>query len=280
MSFCSEVKSEICNHKLNKRCCRRAEYSGLMLGVKAKKDGCLTFKTSNASVADRVCHGMRSNYIDCDIIPLKGDMYNVLTMFPVELQDDKTDYSKLKECCLSAFIRGVFLSCGQLTNPGRSYRIDFNFNNIDDADKMMDALLSVGFEPRKSVKSNGKVTLYIKNSTQVEDLMTYMGAPLSSLGLMEIRVEKDYKNHINRAVNFETANYVRSFGAGETQVAAIKKIISADLFESLSEDLKLVAKSRLENPDTSLVRLAEIVGLSKSSLNRRLKTIVDLSNKI
>ena len=280
MSFCSEVKSEICNHKLNKRCCRRAEYAGLMLGVKIKKDGCLTFKTSSYSVAERLCHGMRSNYIDCDIIPLKGDMYNVLSMFPVQFQTESTDNSKQKECCLSAFIRGGFLACGQLTNPGRSYRVDFNFNNNDDADKMMNALLSVGFEPRKSIKSNGKVTLYIKNSSQVEDLMTYMGAPLSSLGLMEIRVEKDYKNHINRAVNFETANYVRSFDAGETQVAAIEKIMSAEMLDGLSDDLKLVAKARLENTDASLGRLAEIVGLSKSSLNRRLKTIIDLSNKI
>lgn len=277
MSYCSEVKSEICNHKLNKRCCKRAEFWGLMLSVKVKKDGRLTFKTSNLSVAERVAHGMRANGIDCDVAKLKGDMYNVLSANKVE---GISVGLPNKDCCITAFVRGAFLACGQLSNPGSSYRVDFNLNGVDDANRLLGVLNSVGFEPRITQKSNGKATVYIKNSTQVEDLMTYMGAPLSSLGLMEIRVEKDYKNHINRAVNFETANYVRSFDAGESQVVAIEKLKSEGVFESLPDDTKKVADARLENPDASLSRIAEITGLSKSAVNRRLKYIIELSDKI
>ena len=279
MSYCSEVKSEICNHKLNKRCCKRAEFWGLALGVKTQKDGRITFKTSNSSVAERVAHGMRANGIECDVVKLKNEMYNVVSLNKVEGLNRSLS-SESKSCCMNAFIRGVFLACGQLSNPGNAYRIDFNFNCIEDAEILLNVLNSVDFEPRISQKANGKATLYIKNSTQVEDLMTYMGAPLSSLGLMEIRVEKDYKNHINRAVNFETANYVRSFDAGELQVFAIEKIKSENMFDSLSDETKTVANARLENADASLNRLAEITGLSKSSVNRRLKSIVELSNKI
>jgi len=250
-----------------------------MLGVKAKKDGRLTFKTSNLSVAERVAHGMRANGIDCEVVKLKGEMYNVISATKVE-SVHKDAPTNEKNCCLTAFIRGAFLACGQLSNPGSSYRVDFNLNCIEDAEKLLSVLNLVGFEPRISQKANGKSTLYIKNSTQVEDLMTYMGAPLSSLGLMEIRVEKDYKNHINRAVNFETANYVRSFDAGESQVAAIEKIKSANMFDCLPDETRSVASARLENADASLARLAEITGLSKSAVNRRLKSIVELSNKI
>ena len=278
MSFCSDVKSEICKHKLNRRCCRRAELAGLMLGVKIKKNGCATLKTSILSVAEYVCHLMHKNNIDCNVKGLKGDMYDVSSTNPIDF--NKANQKFDKDCCKSAYVRGAFLACGQFSNPGRSYRVDFNFGSVDAADNLFDILKHVGFEPRVSIKSNGKATVYFKNSSQVEDLLTYMGAPLSTLGLMEIRVEKDYKNHINRAVNFETANYVRSFDVGEAQVAAIKKIQSADLYNSLPDELKIVAEARLENSDASLSTLAEIIGVSKSSINRRLKKLLDISENI
>lgn len=278
MSFCSEVKTEICNHKVQRRCCRRAESNGLLLGIKVKKNGCATFKTSNLDVAELVCLAMHGNF-DCEVVKLKGEMYDVVSKSPINmLVKDGVNYNK--DCCKSAFIRGAFLACGQLSNPGTSYRIDFNFNSSDDANRVKTVLESVGFEPRLSLKSNGKATVYFKNSSQVEDLMTYMGAPLSTLDLMEIRVEKDYKNHINRAVNFETANYVRSFGVGQAQCDAIETIKSAGLYDSLSDEVKTVAEVRIDNPDASLINLAKIIGISKSAANRRLKKLMDLADNI
>ncbi len=279
MSFCSNVKNEICNHKLNKRCCRRSECEGLLLGVKKKKDTTLTFKTSCQAVAEHAFHIFDRACFKCRLIESSEQHFNVASFekgveFTLPLKVYDTD------CCRSAYIRGAFLACGQLSNPGRSYRIDFNLGNEELAVHLQKVLNSAGFEPRISVKSNGKATVYIKNSTQVEDLMTYMGAPLSTLDLMEVRVEKDYKNHINRAVNFETANYVRSFDVGEEQAKAIEKLQTEGVLDDLPEDLKSTALARLEYRDASLSVLAQLLGISRAGVNRRLKKIIQISENI
>ncbi len=279
MSFCSDVKNEICNHKLNKRCCRRSECEGLMLGIKKKKDTTLTFKTGCQSVAEHAFHIFDKSCFKCSIVENDGQRYDVVSLQKgIELELPTKEYDS--NCCRSAYVRGAFLACGQLSNPGRSYRIDFNLCNEETALHLQKILVAAGFEPRISVKSNGKATVYIKNSTQVEDLMTYMGAPLSTLDLMEVRVEKDYKNHINRAVNFETANYVRSFDVGEEQALAIEKLQREGLFDNLSDDLKSTALARLEYRDASLSVLAQVLGISRASVNRRLKKIIQLSENI
>ncbi len=279
MSFSSEVKTEICSHRLNKRCCRRAEAFGMSLGIRTKKDGRFSFKCSNHDVATHAMHSFIKNYTLCEINQSKNFIYSVDSIEPFDVRDSR-EIELNNECCLSAYIRGAFLACGQLSNPGQNYRLDFNLANHDDAKSLYDRLVEAGFSPMISLKSSGRATVYFKNSGFVEDLMIYMGAPLSTLDLMEIRVEKDYKNHLNRTVNFETANYVRTYSVGEHHKEAINRLIESGMLDNLADDVKLVASLRLENPDASLSELASLASMSKSSVNRRLKYILEIYEKL
>ena len=278
MSFCAEVKNEICSHKASSRCCRKAECAGLYLGAKKKKNGDVTFKTSSQEVAYLIERCFERHLGECTLKISNNGSYNL------DFSSNGTNYefgdiSNIfeKECCRASYIRGAFLICGQLTNPGENYRLDFNLRAEESAQLLFAVLTESGFQPRLSVKSSGYATVYFKNSNAIEDLLTYMGATLSTLDLMEIKVEKDYKNHLNRTLNFETANYVRSYAAGNNQLNAILHLQEQGILETLSPELIATAKLRIDNPDASLTALSEISGISKSSLNNRLHRLMELA---
>ncbi len=280
MSFCTEVKNEICSHKASSRCCRKAECVGLYLGAKKKKNGIISFKTGNGEVARLLERCFERQLGSCSVKISKNGSYNI----DFESADAGYDFGDIsnifeKDCCRGAFIRGAFLICGQLTNPGANYRLDFNLRAEESARLLFNVLEEAGFAPRISIKSNGYATVYFKNSSAIEDLLTYMGAMLSTLGLMEIKVEKDYKNHLNRTINFDTANFVRSYAASNAQLNAISVLQINGILKALPDELAKTAKLRLDNPEASLTALAEISGISKSSLNNRLHKLVELAKK-
>jgi len=98
---------------------------------------------------------------------------------------------------------------------------------------------------------------------------------------MEAKVEKDLKNKINRRVNCEAANYLKSLDAALDQVEAINRLERDGRLDKLPESLRETARLRRENPELSLVELAKLSGgtLSRSGLNYRLKKIMDFEKK-
>ncbi len=280
MSYCTEVKNEICSHKASSRCCRKAECAGLYLGAKKKKNGNITFKTASQEVAYLIERCFERHLGECTVKISNNGSYN-LDFSAGGANYDFGDISNVfeKECCMASFVRGAFLICGQLTNPGANYRLDFNLRAEESAQLLFAVLTEAGFSPRLSIKSTGYATVYFKNSNAIEDLLTYMGATLSTLDLMEIKVEKDYKNHLNRTINFDTANYVRSYQASNAQIAAIERLQKTGVFDTLSNELAEVARLRIDNPDATLSALAKLSGISKSGLNHRLKKITELAEK-
>ena len=63
------------------------------------------------------------------------------------------------------------------------------------------------------------------------------------------------------------------------QIAAIKKLQKTGEFNKLNNNLKEIAKLRLENPDMSLTDLGKILKepIGKSGVNYRLKKIIELA---
>lgn len=111
----------------------------------------------------------------------------------------------LRECCIHCFLRGAFLACGNINDPEKEYRAEFNVKNEKLADELADLLLDYGIPMRKSVRKSG-IQLYTKDSTTVEDLLTLIVAGKKALELMDTKVEKSVKNNINRAGNCNDAN--------------------------------------------------------------------------
>ena len=124
--------------------------------------------------------------------------------------------------------------------------------------------------------------LYYKDSGHIEDMLTFMGAVNASLQVMEVKVVKDVRNRMNRITNCETANIDKTVAASVNQSNAIRKIDSRIGIDSLPEDLREIARLRLENPEMSLSALARELSrpISRSGVNHRLKRICSIADEL
>ncbi len=185
------------------------------------------------------------------------------------------------ECCFAAFIRGVFLSCGSISSPEKNYHLEFVVPFLKLSNDLFSFLQELGFPP-KHVMRKGYHIIYYKDSASIEDLLTLMGATNATLRLIGVKVDKDMRNHVNRRVNFETANIDRSVQAGAVQVEAIRKIEKARGLDSLPQGLQEIARIRLENPEATLIELEELFEgrLSRSGINHRLKRLEQIASDL
>ena len=107
-----------------------------------------------------------------------------------------------------------------------------------------------------------------------------IGAVNSSLALMEIKVYKDLRNRANRATNCETANIDKQVRAARQQVDDIRLVLEHGAGEKLSPELRTLCEVRLKNPEASLSDLAELLSISRSGVNHRLRRIAAIAGEI
>ena len=131
----------------------------------------------------------------------------------------------------------------------------------------------------KTVKRKSNYVTYFKNSEDISDVLSIIGAHKNMMEFANVRIVKDTRNNVNRKVNCETANLDKTLNAAFLQIEAIEKIKKAGKFEILPESLAEAARLRLENPDASLSTLAELskTGVSRSGLSHRLKKLTEIA---
>lgn len=173
-----------------------------------------------------------------------------------------------------AFVGGVFLACGTLSDPETKYHLEFAVPRPEVLMMFVELLQGVGFQPLLTQR-RGQTIVYLHDSTQIEDLLTFMGCPLTSMEIMNTKIIKERRNAANRASNCDTANMDKVAGAAAQQIAAIRTVG----LESLPEELRALARLRLENPFDSLRELGEKLSppLSRSGVNHRLEKIMELA---
>ena len=76
----------------------------------------------------------------------------------------------------------------------------------------------------------------------------------------------------------EISKFLALIGAGK---AVIKKLQKTGKFQKLEENLKEIARLRLENPDMSLIELGKLLKepIGKSGVNYRLKKIMEIADE-
>ncbi|MBQ4546089.1 MAG: DNA-binding protein WhiA [Oscillospiraceae bacterium] len=179
------------------------------------------------------------------------------------------------------FLRGAYLVCGSLTDPHKEYHLEFGVSYMNLSKDLSTLIGEVLAQPKSSIR-RGSYIVYYKESENIEDIITYIGAMLSSLDMMNIKIEKDIKNRVNRRMNCDNANMDKTLNASLQQVEDINYIFERKDENFLSEELLQVAKLRLENPEMSLRELCESVNppLSRSGVNHRLKKIGEIANAL
>ncbi len=182
---------------------------------------------------------------------------------------------------VSYFLRGAYLVCGSLTDPHKEYHLEFGVSYMNLCKDLL-ALVGEVLEQPKSTIRRGSYIVYYKESENIEDMLTYIGATMSSLEMMNIKIEKDIKNRVNRRMNCDNANMDKTLNASLQQVEDINYIFENAGESYLPDELLQVAKLRIENPEMSLRELCESVEppLSRSGINHRLKKIGEIANSL
>ena len=96
--------------------------------------------------------------------------------------------------------------------------------------------------------------------------------------LENVRIVKEMRNNVNRAVNCETANLNKVVKAAVRQVSCFLYIDEHMGLSELPQGLQDTARLRLQYPEVSLNDLVEYSGgLGKSGINHRLKKLQDIA---
>lgn len=183
--------------------------------------------------------------------------------------------------CVNSFAAAAFLCCGTMTNPEKEYNLEFLTGRFNLAQDFAALLTGQGFSP-KYVQRKGAHVVYFKASEQIEDMLTFMGAQNAALGIMQLKVVKDFRNKANRITNCETANIDKAVAASGATVQAIRTLRRQGALDALPESLRQAAALREENPDLSLKELAALFSppLSKSGLSHRMKKLEQLARAL
>lgn len=184
-------------------------------------------------------------------------------------------------CCKRAFLRGIFLAGGSITNPEKSYHLEIVTAALKKAEQLCEIIKIFEIEAR-IVKRKKSYVVYLKDSSQIVDFLNVCEAHLALLDLENIRIKKEIRNTINRQVNCETANIGKTIRASVRQIDDICLIRDRRRLESLPENLIEIAKLRLEYPDVSLKELGSMANppIGKSGVNHRLRKLSEIAKQI
>jgi len=177
-------------------------------------------------------------------------------------------------CCRRAFLRGAFLASGSISDPEKSYHFEIVCAAQEKARQLQGIIGTFGLEARIVVRKNHFV-VYLKEGSQIVDILNVMEAPVSLMDLENIRILKEMRGQVNRQVNCETANINKTVSAAVKQLKDIEYIRDTIGFSGLSENLESVAYLRLERPEASLKELGEALDppVGKSGVNHRLRKL-------
>lgn len=290
MSFSGNVKEELSHHLGSARHCRIAETAAIISicgGVMIDSRGRYSLKihTENLSVA-RKC------------FTLLTKTFNIRTDIAIRRNMSKGScnyyiYAKGEEllavkntivqavCCKRAYIRGAFIASGSMSDPSKSYHFEIVCNTQDQAEHLKNMINSFDMEA-KIVSRKKTYVVYLKEGSQIVDILNVMEAHVALMELENVRIMKEMRNSVNRKVNCETANINKTVSAAVRQIEDIKYIQDTVGFEKLPEGLKDVALTRLAYRDATLKELGELLEtpLGKSGVNHRLRKLSEIAEKL
>lgn len=228
----------------------------------------------NANNCELIVYGGGIDEFMCSVGMMSLDENGEKLFSPsVPLDAVRTDTQK------RAFIRGLFLACGTVSDPEKAYHLEFVINNEALAEKAFEILYSYDIPPNRS-KRRSSAVMYVKEGEKLEDLLAFIGASEGMMRVSQERIIKQAKNRANRYVNCTEANANRSADAARKQLENIELLLKTLGAEALGEELKVVALSRMNNPELSLSELADELEMGRSAVNYRLKKLERIAEEI
>ncbi len=287
ISYSSELKNSLLKIPTKKNCCRKSEFFGVLSSRATLVSNVISIHSEREEFSEYIVRATRENF-NRDVNGGKSvqgrgiDLYfkNDNAFKYIESVDNGT-LSPLSVCkcpsCRNAFLRGVFIASGRVTDPQKAFHLEFSLG--DRADIFAAVFEEFGFSAKISKRRN-ETLVYFKSSSVLEDFFTTIGDSGVTIDIINNTIEGQYKKDANRLANFETSNISRAVAAGCAQAELVQRLIDEGKFVLLPEELKKTAMLRLENPDATIAQLAFLSSppVSKSGLNHRIQKIIEFAN--
>ena len=299
MSFSFDTKNELCRLPVQRLCCARAEAYGILLYCNTFNPTEIRIITENPNFAARLpklfhrAFGLRFDRQPEPGAPGKmvfqitdpQKLSHIIDLFGYSREQSLVlhiNFALLEEdCCRASFLRGVFFAGGSITDPLKRYHLELTTSHAQ-ASRELEVLLRECGYPPKSLSRSGSFITYFKQSDQIEDFLTLIGAPVAAMNIMSAKLEKDLRNSVNRRINCDSANVDKAIEAAQEQLEAIRRLRAADRLDQLPEKLRQTAALREANPEMTLSELAAEFDppVTKSCLNHRLRKILELAKGV
>lgn len=179
-----------------------------------------------------------------------------------------------KRCCAAAYMRGVFLGSGFISNPKSDFHFEMTVESEGLAEGMRWLLEDIGIKA-KILQRRSSYMVYLKSGASILEFLAFAGAHKSAILFEEERVVKSVRNDVNRAINAELANQEKASKSAMCQIQAIRDVLSENPIETLPDALQEYIRLRVANPDASLAELGRLADppISKSAINHRMRRI-------
>lgn len=312
MSFSGKVKEELGKQISPARHCQLAEFAALFLlcgKVKkrsrekisleihtenltvVKKSYILLKMAFDTSIEIRIRNHSLGSYTPTYFLVIQDQAAVLQILKAVKLLDDTGnrwgDFSGIpyrlvqNTCCKRAYLRGVFMVAGSVTNPKKGYHLEIAVSSERLCRQIQEMVLSFGIEA-KIVERKKYYVLYVKEGSLIVDFLNVMEAHLALMEFENVRILKDVRNSVNRQVNCETANINKTVTAAARQMEDIRYIERRKGFRQLNDGLREIAELRLEYPDRSLAELGQMLSkpLGKSGVNHRLRKLSNIAEEL
>lgn len=312
MSFSSDVKEELSRQISPARHCQIAEIAAIisMCGsvlISEEDRYSIKIQTENVDVA-RKCFTLfaKGFKIDTEIAVRKNQYLKKVNSYSVFVQDHEDavrvlgavkfldTYMKTEDevplvnpmivqqsCCKRAFVRGCFLASGSISDPAKFYHFEIVCTSEERAAQLKEIMNRLGVDA-KVVSRKKYFVVYIKEGSQIVDMLGLMEANVALMNLENVRILKEMRNNVNRKVNCETANIHKTVSASVKQIEDIKFIKDKIGLSDLAAGLKEIAILRLDYPEATLKELGMMLTpqVGKSGVNHRLRKLSNIAEEL
>lgn len=242
-----------------------------ILGSRKKKRNNYVY-TERMNVANRIT--LLWKIIFGSTISLDIKKYRDTYRFYINLNRNHLDFLDWKGELPGHFLRGIFIACGFISNPEKSYRIELIPLDKDFTAYIAKALDSLNIKYNLYIKR-----IYILGFSNIENFLNLIGVQQGILQLEEIRTLKLVREDTNRRINFQESNIEKTLKTSDREIEIIAKLIESG---KLPKRYMKIADLRLRYPQASLSELAQLSQppVSKSTIAYYMKRLEKLADAI
>ena len=318
MSFSSQTKGELARVVPTKKCCMLAEITGFLRGAGSLRlvgGGKFTIvaSTENPAIARHYKTLIREYFgsnagieVGNSQVPGKA-RGSYRYRYSLVIRPDEKSLQILREtgmilikegndflsdgiyqpiirnkCCKKAYLRGLFLGVGTMSDPRKSYHLEFVLNSSQVAQDLKRLIGSFVDLSAGLIERGEEHVVYMKRAEYISDMLGIMGANEAMLEFENIRIGRGLRREVNRISNCDNANVDRTLSAAEQQIKYIELIDAKLGLDNLDPVLRETAQLRLELPGASLTDIGEALRppIKKPGVSKRFAKLKEIAESL